>query len=307
MLEGLAEVGAALAERGIAFVIRHGAPERSRGVCPGRRVIVCDRGYLEPKSVAREVGRQITCRLVQVEGDVVVPVETASPKHEVGARTLRPKLTGYGTPTSPADAAAGAPPGRRPRFASDFDLTDVPSLVRSLKVDRPSPRCAASRRTARLRGSALLAEPFARYAKNRSVPEAGAASHMSPYLHFGQISPVEIALAIREARTGDDEDRSAYLEELIVRRELAMNHVFYDERYDAYETGPNGPARPWTAGAATCGLSLHARATRSGRNPRPLLECGHAGDAGDRLHAQPHAHVLGQEDPGVVALARRGI
>ena len=61
---------------------------------------------------------------------------------------------------------------------------------------------------------------------------------MSPYLHFGQISPVEIALAIREARTGDDESRSAYLEELIVRRELAMNHVFYDERYDAYETVP---------------------------------------------------------------------
>src|SRR3954466_15904976 len=78
--------------------------------------------------------------------------------------------------------------------------------------------------------------PFAYYAKNRSVPEAGAASHMSPYLHFGQISPVEIALAVRAAKTGDDEDRSAYLEELVVRRELAINHVFHDERYDAYET-----------------------------------------------------------------------
>ena len=70
------------------------------------------------------------------------------------------------------------------------------------------------------------------------MPEAGAASHMSPYLHFGQISPVEIALAIREAPAGDDADRAAYLEELIVRRELAMNHVFYDGSYDTYEAVP---------------------------------------------------------------------
>ena len=48
---------------------------------------------------------------------------------------------------------------------------------------------------------------------------------------------------MRAAKAGDDEDRSAYLEELIVRRELAMNHVFYDERYDAYETVPDWARR----------------------------------------------------------------
>ena len=42
---------------------------------------------------------------------------------------------------------------------------------------------------------------FNHYAEIRGRPEAGAASHMSPYLHFGQISPVEIALAVRAART----------------------------------------------------------------------------------------------------------
>jgi deoxyribodipyrimidine photo-lyase len=57
---------------------------------------------------------------------------------------------------------------------------------------------------------------------------------MSPYLHFGHISPVEIALAIRTAKDGDPDDRSAYLEELIVRRELAMNHVFHTQGYDDY-------------------------------------------------------------------------
>ena len=244
MLEGLAEVARALAERGIAFMISRGSPDQvALGFAQDAALIVCDRGYLKPQRAWRaSVARQTTCRVVQVEGDVLVPVEIASPKHEVGARTLRPKLyrvwDAYIVPLEPR-------PVRRPALklatTSHFDLTDVPSLVRSLKVNQAVPpvrRFQGGTDQAWARLGHFLDEPFARYAKNRSVPEAGAASHMSPYLHFGQISPVEIALAIREARTGDDESRSAYLEELIVRRELAMNHVFYDERYDAYETVP---------------------------------------------------------------------
>ncbi len=61
---------------------------------------------------------------------------------------------------------------------------------------------------------------------------------MSPFLHYGQISPLEIALAVRDAPVGGPEDKASYLEELIVRRELAMNHVFYEERYDTYEAVP---------------------------------------------------------------------
>ena len=60
-------------------------------------------------------------------------------------------------------------------------------------------------------------------------------SLLSPYLHFGQISPVEIALAVREAGT---DGPGTFLEELIVRRELAMNHVFFQPDYDDYETLP---------------------------------------------------------------------
>ena len=82
-------------------------------------------------------------------------------------------------------------------------------------------------RGAQARSRRSSKDGFDGYGDGRNRPEAAAASHMSPYLHFGQISPVEIALAVREAKAGDDDDRGAYLEELIVRRELAMNHVFY--------------------------------------------------------------------------------
>jgi deoxyribodipyrimidine photo-lyase len=60
---------------------------------------------------------------------------------------------------------------------------------------------------------------------------------MSKYLHFGQVSPVEVALAAREARapTGD---RDSFLEELIIRRELAQNFVEFTPAYDAFECLP---------------------------------------------------------------------
>ena len=73
----------------------------------------------------------------------------------------------------------------------------------------------------------------------RSEPGAFQCSQLSPYLHFGQISPVEIALAVRAAGTGEADDRGSYLEELIVRRELSMNFVNFNERYDRYDCLPD--------------------------------------------------------------------
>jgi deoxyribodipyrimidine photo-lyase len=48
---------------------------------------------------------------------------------------------------------------------------------------------------------------------------------MSPYLHFGQISPLYLALEI--LKTGRSEDAESFLEELIVRRELGMTYVHF--------------------------------------------------------------------------------
>ena len=59
---------------------------------------------------------------------------------------------------------------------------------------------------------------------------------MSPFLHFGQISPLTIALRILRA---NDSNTEAYLEELIIRRELSMNYVSYNPSYDSFEGLPS--------------------------------------------------------------------
>jgi deoxyribodipyrimidine photo-lyase len=61
---------------------------------------------------------------------------------------------------------------------------------------------------------------------------------MAPYLHFGQISPLELALAVRDATKKPTPDTEAYREELIVRRELAINFCEHTDHYDTYDALP---------------------------------------------------------------------
>src|SRR4051812_36156341 len=94
VLDGLRDVEAALAKRGVKFVVRYGSPERvALGLAKDAALVVCDRGYTRHQNrwrdaVADGAGREV----VQVESDVVVPVETASDKQEYAARTIRPKV-----------------------------------------------------------------------------------------------------------------------------------------------------------------------------------------------------------------------
>lgn len=73
------------------------------------------------------------------------------------------------------------------------------------------------------------------YAEKRNEPSENWFSNMSPYLHFGQISPLEITLMTMR----DQPDYAKkYLDELIVRRELSINFVNYNSNYDKYDALP---------------------------------------------------------------------
>jgi deoxyribodipyrimidine photo-lyase len=147
MLEGLKEVAAALAARGVGFVLRKGSPpEVALGLRRDASVVVCDVGYTRfqrawRERVAGEAGRSV----VAVEGEVVVPVGLASPKAEIGARTLRPRSSGSRRVpgTRSRGAAAGLDP--RPGRGGDLDPADVEGCLGALRLDRSVPRSARFR------------------------------------------------------------------------------------------------------------------------------------------------------------------
>jgi deoxyribodipyrimidine photo-lyase len=64
------------------MVVRRGSPpEVALEVGREARLIVCDCGYLRHQKAWRQaVAHKAACRVVQVESDVIVPVETASVK-----------------------------------------------------------------------------------------------------------------------------------------------------------------------------------------------------------------------------------
>jgi deoxyribodipyrimidine photo-lyase len=82
----------------------------------------------------------------------------------------------------------------------------------------------------------FLEEDLNRYADSRNDPVNPAISHMSPYLHFGQVSPVTLA---RGALEGGGPNSEAFMEELLVRRELSLNFVHYNPRYDSFSCLPS--------------------------------------------------------------------
>ena len=81
------------------------------------------------------------------------------------------------------------------------------------------------------------------YEVTRNHPEVRGTSRLSPYLHFGNIGPITIALAIGKAVAegkATDEAGEKYLDQLIGWRELAVLFVRHEPDYDNWEC-----AAPW--------------------------------------------------------------
>ncbi|MED6167865.1 DNA photolyase phr1 [Stylosanthes scabra] len=82
----------------------------------------------------------------------------------------------------------------------------------------------------------FLTKRLRNYSADRNNPcKPSALSGLSPYLHFGQISAQRCALEARKLRSSCPQAIDAFLEELIIRRELADNFCFYQLHYDSLQ------------------------------------------------------------------------
>ena len=240
MLEGLKETQAALASRGIKLVVRRGQPP-DVALNLGRRasMIVCDRGYLRHQRAWREqVAQEGDCRVVQVESDVIVPVEVVSDKAEYAARTIRPKIHRLLDTYLVHLRRVKLKHHSLGINIQGIDLDNTENLLLKLDLDRSvapvSGIFKGGTSQAERRFKAFVRQRLKHYDEHSNQPQTDDVSHMSPYLHFGQISPLYLALHIDRSPNTQKAAKDAYLEELVVRRELAMNFAFYTSNYDAY-------------------------------------------------------------------------
>jgi deoxyribodipyrimidine photo-lyase len=244
MLEGLRETRDSLRKRGVALVVRIAPPpDAVAAVSGGASLIVTDAGYLRIQRTWRtRVARSARCRVVQVESDVIVPVDVVSDKEEYAARTIRPRIQrNLNRFMKPLEET-------RLRHSSldvdvpGVDVSDPVRLLGRLSVvgrAQPVPDSKGGTSEAEARLASFLADGLRRYPECHSDPGLDLQSGLSPYLHFGQMSPLRIALAVRSARGVPREAKEDFLEELIVRRELSMNFCLHNASYDSYDCLPD--------------------------------------------------------------------
>ncbi|TFG65237.1 MAG: deoxyribodipyrimidine photolyase [Spirochaetales bacterium] len=295
MLQGLKETARSLRENGIGFLMAGMEPPAAALAFAGQAaVIVCDCGYLKHqqawrKTVAVKSGK----KTVMVESDVIFSAWDISHKEEWSAATLRRKMLPLrddrlgqsetwcsfiprpARPCTPGDVSRFLKKAGKISAMDLFDPDQDPEhTVRDITGGKKAKLSAGFMGvtgtpffTGGTSSALTLLENFVReklglYADKRNHPELSIQSDLSPYLHFGQISPALAAAGAVKAAEGAGGtpgdtaalSKESFLEELIVRRELSVNFVLYNPFYDEYPCLPDWAKKT---------LALHAEDRRS--------------------------------------------
>ena len=238
MIEGLKEAEHNLSLKKIPFYLLQGDPIE---VLPAflkqqnASVLVTDfdplRTYMQWKE---SVGRKVSIPIITVDAHNIVPCRIASTKQEFGAYTLRPKinrlLNDYlqDFPTIPIQRLPDTSylhPAVWPTTRSDGEEISPIDWI------KPGEQAAKNALYS------FIEQKLNGYSIKRNSPELEWLSNLSPYLHFGHIAPQRVALEVIKS-DANPEEKEAFLEELIVRRELSDNYCYYNPNYDSVEGFP---------------------------------------------------------------------
>jgi len=271
MLEGLAETSQELKKKNIKMIVWLINPvEGVVNLAEHAAAVVTDFGYLKiSEDWIFRAAQEIKTKFFAVESNVIVPVRTASFKEEYSAATFRPKMIKL------INLYMNKVQDVRVYHTSlDFklkgiNLNSTQAVLEEMNIDKSVTSVdwikGGTSRAVRMLNS-FIRKKLDEYPEKRNHPSLDFSSHMSPYLHFGQISPVFVAQKILET---ESPGRDLFLEELIVRRELSFNFVYYNKNYDSTDSLP---------GWAMESLIKHESDHRENRYSKIEFEKGHTHD-----------------------------
>lgn len=253
MLKGLQEVEINLQHLNIPFFLLHGDPEKEIPAflqTLNAGLLVTD---YSPLKICRKwkttISSKIKIPLYEIDAHNIVPCWLASGKQEFSARTFRPKisilLSEFLTTFPDLKQLSYPLPTRSVEWNNVSQKLNTDPTVQPLSWLKPGEKAAdACLET-------FLHNQLSFYAEKRNNPNAAAISNLSPYLHFGHISAQYIATKIQNSDTGEA-DKKAFLEELIVRRELSENYCNFNDQYDSFDGIP-----AWAKETLACHTSDH--------------------------------------------------
>lgn len=242
MFRGLEQVEDSLRAIGIPMSVLTGDPATELASYALKVVagaVVTDFSSLRlPRSWKKSASEKLHCALYEVDAHNIVPCWLASTKQEFAARTIRPKLnalageflTPYPEPAPRFQAAVVGHPAVQ--WDSLSSMFEADRSIGPVALKQPGENAAADQL------QRFIDRILPCYMESRNDPNAGCVSGLSPYLHFGQVSAQHAALSALRS-LAEAQSREAFVEELFIRRELAENYCYHNERYDTFDGIPD--------------------------------------------------------------------
>ena len=261
MIRGMQELEGRFREKGIHFEVLLGYSYELLPEYVDKHKIGVVINDFNPLRCHREWVTEVTKQLApkgvsvyRVDAHNSVPLWVASDKLEYGARTIRTKIHRH-LPTYLHEY----PPFQAPSSQSQLSLPtaiDWEAVDSSLDIDRTvkqidwlQPGEAAGREQLRQ----FCEERLKYFNTKRNDPTNSVLSNMSCYLHYGQISAVRCVLEAQKQRKKHGDAVASFVEEIVVRRELADNFVWHEPNYDNFQC-----AKDW----ARKSLNIHKKDER---------------------------------------------
>ncbi len=260
LVQGLIDASIDLAAKNVPLIIRFGSPPEVvlrlvEELNPA--LVIGDENPVRIGQIWRkQVADSLRIPLIVVDSDVVVPT-AQFPKEEYAARTIRPKIGRVldrfliRVPNPSANHAwplGTVPPG---------EAISESHLMSRIRADGASelPDYRGGSVEAQRRLDTFLRQRLQGYDQLRNEPAEYHTSELSAHLHFGHIDPIHVVLSVRECLS-PRESIDAFVEEFVVRRELAINYVARNPNYDSLDGCPEWARKT---------LARHAS------DPRPFL------------------------------------
>ena len=250
MLDGLREVSSDLQQKNIPFIVQLGSQTQTIKMMQRDCTIAAlyfDMSPLRaPRREQASLAKQLKCPVYVVDAHNVVPLWVTSDKQEFAARTIRPKvhrhlstyLQSYDTELKKqANITISLPDS----LELDGALDKLEYSTSGIDHGFQSGQVAGRQQIER-----FITENLKDYATNRNDPSIDGLSGLSPYLHFGQISARQAVLAAQEAAASNSslqKDVDAFIEEIVVRKELSDNFCYYNDSYDNLDSAADWARR----------------------------------------------------------------
>lgn len=197
--------------------------------------LITDFDSLRPmRNWKRELSKLISIPFYEVDSHNIVPAFLVSNKEEFAAYTIRPKIHKLLPELlDEFDQLVKM----ETRVKKNYSTTNWGNIFNSLVIDysvKEVDWLHAGEEAAQTMLDKFLRNKLHNYVRDKNNPTIDGQSNLSPYLHFGHLSAQRIALNIKKYFP-ESINTEVFLEELIVRKELAENFCYFNNNYDSFE------------------------------------------------------------------------